>query len=111
LKNIERIDMNTFTKPGTAGKALFIAGMGAFFTLAQGSPVAPPPLPTGSTMVQTQAGMSPDEVKRGQRAHHHDKHHKKNYMRDDTLDDAARNQGEGDENSRSDRPSSTQKNR
>jgi hypothetical protein len=54
-----------------------------FFQLAR---QFPPPLPTGSQMVRQHAGMSPDEVERNKRAHHHNGHHKKDVTRDDTID-------------------------
>lgn len=85
---IERIDMNKHTKPGRLQKTLVFSAISSFFVLAQASSVAPPPLPVGSTMVQQQVGMNQDEVKRSQRAHHHNKHHKKDVTRDDTIDEA-----------------------
>lgn len=78
--------MNKHLKPGALQKTLVFSAISSFFVLAQAATVTPPQLPAGSTMVRQHAGMNPDEVKRSQRAHHHNGHHKKNYTRDDTLD-------------------------
>ena len=78
--------MNKHTKPGMLQKTLVFSAISSFFLLAQAATVTPPPLPLGSSMVQQHAGMNPDEVKRSQRAHHHNGHHKKNYNHDDTID-------------------------
>ena len=78
--------MNKLIKSGAIRNALLVTAISSFYFTAQASMVVPPPLPVGSSMVRPHAGMDHDEVKRGQRAHHHNKHHKKNYMRDDTLD-------------------------
>jgi hypothetical protein len=83
---IERIDMNKHLKPGALQKTLVFSALSGFFFLAQAATVAPPPLPAGSSMVQQHVGLNPEEVKRSQRAHHHNGHYKKNYNRDDTLD-------------------------
>lgn len=101
--------MKKFINSGALQKSLIFSAIGAFFVMAQASPVVPPPLPTGSSMVRQHAGMNQDEVKRGQRAHHHNKHHKKNYMRDDTLDDAPQDQNSGEQNSTSGRNPSNPK--
>ena len=79
--------MNKLIKSGAIQNALLFTAISAFCFSAQASTVVPPPLPTGSNMVRQHVGMNQDEVKRSQRAHHHNKHHKTNYMRADTLDE------------------------
>lgn len=101
--------MKKFIKLGALEKSLIFSAISAFIVMAQASSVTPPPLPTGSTMVRQQVGMNKDEVKRNQRAHHHNKHYKKDYMRDDTLDDASGNQKDDEQRDRSSRQSSTRK--
>ncbi|MDO8774581.1 MAG: hypothetical protein Q7K57_38890 [Burkholderiaceae bacterium] len=90
--------MNKYTKQGTLQKTLVFSAISGFFLLAQASPVTPPPLPVGSNMVQQQAGMNQEEIKRSQRAHHHNKHHKKDVTRDDTLDQTQQDQSGQDQN-------------
>jgi hypothetical protein len=84
---IERIEMNMHTKLRGLKKTLVFSVISSFFLLAQAANVTPPPLPLGSTMVRQHAGVSPDEVQRNKRAHHHKGHHKKDVTRDDTIDD------------------------
>lgn len=78
--------MNKHTKPGMLQKTLVFSAISSFFLLAQAATVTPPPLPLGSSMVQQHVGLNPEEVKRSQRAHHHNGHYKKNYNHDDTID-------------------------
>jgi len=47
--------------------------------------VAPPPLPPGSPMVKVEAGASPAEATRTERAHKHGKLRNKDYMRPDVA--------------------------
>ena len=47
--------------------------------------VAPPPLPPGSPMVKVEAGDSPAEATRTERAHKHGKLRNKDYMRPDVA--------------------------
>lgn len=70
-------------------KTLLISIIGACFGIAQASTIVPPPLPLGSHMVRQNAGMNQDEVKRSQRAHHHNRHHKKDVTKDDTMSGSA----------------------
>ena len=70
-------------------KTVLISMVGACFGITQASTVVPPPLPTGSYMVRQNAGMNQDEVKRSQRAHHHNRHHKKDVTKDDTMTGSA----------------------
>lgn len=86
---IERIEMNTYTKSGVLQKTLVFSAISSFFLLAQAADVTPPPLPLGSTMVRQHAGVSPEEVERNKRAHHHKGHYKKDVTRDDTIDDVS----------------------
>ena len=79
--------MNKLIKSGAIQNALLFTAISEYCFSAQASTVVPPPLPTGSNMVRQHVGMNQDEVKRSQRAHHHNKQHKKNYMSYDTLDD------------------------
>jgi hypothetical protein len=83
---IERIEMNKHTKSGGLQKTLVFSAISSFFLLAQAADVTPPPLPLGSTMVRQHAGVSPEEVERNKRAHHHKGHYKKDVTRDDTMD-------------------------
>lgn len=57
----------------------------ANWTLA--SNVMPPPLPPGASQIRMDAGAAPEERKRSERAHHHKGHFKKDFTRDDTLDE------------------------
>ncbi len=81
--------MNTYTKSGVLQKTLVFSAISSFFLLAQAADVTPPPLPLGSTMVRQHAGVSPEEVERNKRAHHHKGHYKKDVTRDDTIDDVS----------------------
>ncbi|MDR3067476.1 MULTISPECIES: hypothetical protein [Comamonas] len=58
---------------------------GASFSKA--SNVMPPPLPPGSAQIRMDVGAAPEERKRNERAHHHKGHFKKDYTRDDSLDE------------------------
>jgi hypothetical protein len=80
--------MYSYLKQSALKNALVFSAGAAIFVVAQANTVVPPPLPTGSHMVRQHAGMSPDEVDRNKRAHHHNGHHKKDVTRDDTIDDA-----------------------
>lgn len=101
--------MNKCIKPGALEKTLVFSVTSAFFVLAQASSVVPPPLPIGSNMVRQNVGMNQDEVKRSQRAHHHNKHHKKDVTRDDTLDGDQQDQSGKDQNNGSGRDPRTPK--
>ena len=80
--------MYSYFKRSALKNALIISAGAAVFMVAQANTVVPPPLPTGSHMVRQNAGVSPDEVQRNKRAHHHKGHHRKDVTRDDTIDDA-----------------------
>ncbi len=81
--------MKKSTKLSMIKKTFLISIIGACFGIAKASVVVPPPLPTGSNMVRLNAGMNQDEVKRSQRAHHHNRHHKKDVTKDDTMSGSA----------------------
>jgi hypothetical protein len=74
-------------KQNALKKTLFIFGGAVMFSITQASTVIPPPLPTGSNMVRQHAGVNHEETGRTKRAHHHKGHFKKDYTRDDTIDD------------------------
>jgi hypothetical protein len=57
--------------------------------------VTPPPLPPGSALVKVEPGMSKEERKREDRAHHHKGHVKKDITKDDS---APGNNGNGNGN-------------
>ncbi len=61
------------------------AALLCFTVSASAGRVAPPPLPMGSAAIEVQAGASPVEKKRAERAHKHNDWHKKDYTRDDSL--------------------------
>jgi hypothetical protein len=46
--------------------------------------VTPPPLPAGSELIKVEPGMSKDEKKREDRAHHHKGHVRKDIAKDDS---------------------------
>jgi hypothetical protein len=80
--------MCSYLKQSAFKNALVFSASTAIFLVAQANTVVPPALPTGSHMVRQHAGVSPDEVERNKRAHHHKGHNKKDVSRDDTIDDA-----------------------
>lgn len=64
-----------------------ILALGSFAMAVQAaSPVKAPPLPPGSAMIRPDAGVSPVEVMRQERAHKHSKLEKKDPTHDDSLD-------------------------
>lgn len=96
--------MYSYIKQGALKNALIFSTLATMFTATVASSVVPPPLPIGSHMVKQHAGMNPHEVERNKRAHHHNKHHKKDITRDDTIDaapeDSDPKQGSGNHMSR-----------
>jgi len=81
--------MKRSTEPSKAGHLRPAFGIGlasvlfASAMLAQAA-VTPPPLPPGSAMVKVAPGMSKEEEKREDRAHHHKGHVKKDITKDDS---------------------------
>lgn len=82
---------NPFMIAGPSRPALAIwLALAAAGMQAPAHAVQPPPLPPGSAMVRIQGGMDENEVKRHVRAHRHKSLHKKDYTRDDSVDDGRR---------------------
>lgn len=77
--------MKTYSWRRPVGLMIATVVSGAIAQAVLAAPVEPPPLPPGSAQVQVTPGLSPVEVKRSIRAHHHGGHHKKDYTRDDSL--------------------------
>lgn len=88
-----------------ANKHLLRAGVSAAVLLlwgfsAQAGKVTPPPLPPGSQMVTVEAGMTPAEEKRNERAHKNKSRYKKNYLVDDSVSSPGNSDSNGNGNAK-----------